>query len=381
MTMRTTDTQNPYAELGVKRVINARGSVTILGGSILSPGVRAAMEAANAQYVDMEELLERSGRAIAAMLGTEAALVTSGCFAALVQGAAAIMAGKDPQRIARLPDTAGMKHEFLIPKAMRYHYDRCVSVPGGRLVEIGDEHGATAAHFEAAIGPGTAGILYLAKMEGTGGTLSIPDVVSIARTRGVAVLVDAAAEVYPLDRMTWLVTRSGADLVCFGGKYFGSVQSTGLLCGRRELVEAAAANGFVAYENLDNHALGRGYKVDRQEIVAAVTALHEWFEADHQERLALQARRIETIAQGLGGLPHVRGERIWERRGPWMMLHVVIDEAETGKTVASVEQALQDGDPCIRIRVEDGQIKIAVHTLLEGEEQIVAARLREVLSS
>jgi D-glucosaminate-6-phosphate ammonia-lyase len=378
--MRMADTRDLYEEMGIKRVINARGSVTILGGSILSPSVQAAMATANAYYVDMEELLDTSGRAVAALLGAEAALVTSGCFAALVQGAAAIMAGKNPERIARLPDTTGMRHEFLFQKPMRYHYDRCVSVPGGRLVEVGGEHGATAEQLEAAIGPRTAGILYLAKMEGTDGIPSIPDVARIARKKGVAMLVDAAAEVYPLQRMTWLVTTSGADLVCFGGKYFGSVQSTGLLCGRKDLVEAAAANGFIAYETLDNRALGRGYKVDRQEIIATLVALREWFATDHEERLALQARRTETIAQGLTGLPHVKAERVWERKGPWMMLRVTVDEAKLGKPVASIETALRDGEPSIRIRVEDGQIALAVHTLQDGEDRIVAERLRQVLS-
>ncbi len=379
--MRVAGSTDLYAELGVRRVINARGSVTILGGSILSPRVQAAMDAANEYYVDMEDLLEKSGRAIATMLGAEAALVTSGCFAALVQGAAAIMAGKDPDRIAQLPDTTGMKNEFLIQKATRYHYDRCVSVPGGKLVEVGDERRATAAQLEAAIGPNTAGILYFAQMEGADSILSIPEVVRIARARGVAVLVDAAAEVHPLDRLTWLAAKSGVDLVCFGGKYFGSVQSTGLLCGRKELVKTAALHGFIAYENYDNRALGRGYKVDRQEIIATVAALREWFATNHAERFAIQERRIRAIAQGLAGLPHVKTERIWERQGPWMLLRVAIEEAKLGKTVAEVEKALQDGDPCIRIRVEGGQMVLAVHTLLDGEDQIVAARLQQVLSN
>ncbi len=379
--MRVAGSRDLYEELGIRRVVNARGSVTILGGSILSSRVQAAMEAANAYYVDMEDLLEKSGRAIATTLGAEAALVTSGCFAALVQGAAAIMAGKDPDRIAQLPDTTGMKNAFLIQRATRYHYDRCVSVPGGTLVGVGDERAATAAQLEAAIGPNTAGILYYARMEGTDGILSIAEVVRIARAHGVAVLVDAAAEVHPLDRMTWLAAKSGADLVCFGGKYFGSVQSTGLLCGRQELVEAAALNGFIAYENYDNRALGRGYKVDRLEIMATISALREWFTTDHAERFAVQDRRIQTIARGLAGLPHVRTERIWERQGPWMLLRVTIDEAKLGKTIAAVEKGLQDGDPCIRIRVEGGQMVLAVHTLLDGEDQIVAARLRQVLSN
>ncbi len=378
--MRITGTRGVYEELGVRRVINARGSATLLGGSMLTPKVQAAMEEANEHFVDMEELLDKAGKAIATILGAEAALVTSGCFAALVLGAAAIMTGKDLDKIARLPDTTGLKHEFLIQKSMRYHYDRCVSVSGGKLVDIGDERGITAEQLEACIGSHTASILYLAQAEGTEGTLSISEVLRIAKKKGVAVLVDAAAEVYPLERMTWLAAKSGADLVCFGAKYFGSAQSTGIICGRKKLVEAAALNYFIAYETLDTHSLGRGYKVDRQEVIAAVVALREWFAMNHEERFAVQERRIQTIARALASLRHVKAERIWQRQGPWMQLRVAIDEAGSGHTAGSIEKALSDGDPSIRVRVDGNQIYVAVHTLKEGEDKIVAERMRQILS-
>lgn len=378
--MYATGHTSVYESLGVKRVINAMGSMTILGGSMLSPKVRAAMEEANEHFVEMEELLDKSGKAIAGLLGAEAALVTSGCFAALVLGAAAIMAGKDPDKIARLPDTTGMKNEFLIQKPMRYHYDRCVSVPGGKLVEVGDQHKTTAKQLEAAIGPKTAGILYLARAEGTEGILSLPEVIRIAKRKGVAMLVDAAAEVYPLERMTWL-PRSGADLVCFGAKYLGSPHSTGILTGQKEAVEATVLHNFIANETLDNRSLGRGYKVDRQEVVATVVALREWLTMNHEERFMVQERRIQTIVEGLAGVPHVETERRWERQGPWIRLRITFDEAALGKTAASVEQALRDGDPSIRVRVDGSQLHLAVHNLREGEDSIIAERLREVLSS
>ncbi|MCS7206979.1 MAG: aminotransferase class V-fold PLP-dependent enzyme [Dehalococcoidia bacterium] len=368
-----------YEALGVRRVINAAGSMTILGGSMLSPRVLAAMEEANESFVDMEELLTKSGQVIARILGAEAALVTSGCYAALVLGAAGIMTGTDPARIARLPDTTGMNNEFLIQKRMRYHYDRCVTVPGGQLVEVGDEQGTTPDQLERAIGPRTAGILYLARMEGDPGILPIPQVVSIAHRRGVAVLIDAAAEVYPLERMRWLC-QSGADLVCFGAKYFGSTHSTGVLCGKKGAVEAATLNNFIAYETHDNHAIGRGYKVDRQEVVATVVALQEWFQMNHEERFAQQERRIHTILQALEGIPHITTQRLWERQGPWMRLMVTLNEQPLGKTAVAVQQALRQGNPSIRIRAEGNNLLIAVHTLREGEDAIVAQHLRAALS-
>lgn len=377
--MNTTKTPEVYKELGVKRVINTMGSMTLLGGSILPGKMQAAMEEANECFVDMEELLDKSGKAVGELLGAEAALVTSGCFAALVLGTAAIMTGKDKEKIARLPDTTGMKNEFLIQKGTRYHYDRCVSVPGGKLVEVGEEHGTTAEQLEAAIGPATAGILYLAHAEGTEGILSLPEAVGIARRKGVAVLLDAAAEVYPLERMRERAS-SGADLVCFGGKYFGSTHSTGVLCGRKEMVEAATLNNFIAYEAKDNRSLGRGYKVDRQEVIVTVVALQEWFTMNHEERFSVQERRIETIAEGLAGTPHVKAQRMWERRGPWKQLRIDLDEAALGKTAASIVEALREGDPSIWVDVDGNQMYVGVHTLREGEDKVIAERLRQLLT-
>ena len=375
-----TDTKGIQGELGLRRTINAAGNMTILGGSMVSAEIYAAMAEANESFVDMEELLDKSGRAIAGILGAEGALVTSGCFAALVLGTAAIMAGKDAGRIARLPDTTGMKNEFLIQTATRYHYDRAVSVAGAKLVEAGDRSRTTAEQLEAAIGPRTAGILYPAQWEGAEGALSIAEVVRVAVKKGVAVLIDAASEVYPLDRMTWLAGKSGADLICYGAKYVGSLNSTGILCGKRDLVEAAVLHNFIAYETRDNHSLGRGYKVDRQEIVATLVALREWFAMDHKKRFALQEQRLQVIAQALEGIPDVTVERIWPRHGPWMHLRVTCDEARTGKTPGSVSKTLADGDPSIRVDLEDNQIQIAAHTLKEGEDRIVGERLRKVFS-
>lgn len=378
--MRMADAKGMHGVLGLRRTINAAGNMTILGGSMTSSEVVAAMAEANESFVDMEELLDKSGKAIAEILGSEAALVTSGCFAALVLGTAAIMAGKDAGRIARLPDATGMKNEFLIQKPTRYHYDRAVSVAGAKLVEVGEQSRTTAEQLEASIGPNTAGILYPARWEETAGALSIPEVVRIARKKNVAVLIDAASEIYPLDRMTWLAGTSGADLICFGAKYFGSLNSAGVLCGKRESVAAAVLNNFIAFETVDNRALGRGYKVDRQEIIATLVALREWFAMDHKKRFALQERRLQTIAQALEGLPHVTAERIWPRRGAWMHLRVTWDEAQIGKSPASVGEALGKGDPSVRVGLEDGQVHIAAHTLKDGEDEIVAKRLREVFS-
>ena len=368
-----------YETLGIKPIINAGGHMTILGGSVLSPEVQEAMGAANAAYTYMDDVFDGAGRAIGDMLGTGGGLVTSGCYAALVQGAAAILAGSDPERIKQLPDTTGMKDEFLIQKATRYRYDRSVTTPGGKLIEVGDPDGCTPQQLREAIGAQTAGILYFAAGERMPNTVSLPQAIEIAHAAGLPVLVDAAAEIYPLERMRRVAT-SGADLVCFGGKYLGSGNSTGILCGSSEYVSAARLNGFTGFET-GNNSVGRGYKVDRQEVIGTTIALRQWLDADHEQRLQQQADRISQIAAGLAGLPNVNTENMWEKdgEGPWMRLQVNLNEQLSARTAEEVAQALQNGSPSIFCRTDPGSLHIAVHTLREGETETVIRRLREEL--
>lgn len=368
-----------YAQLGIPPVINATGHVTILGGSVLSPAVQEAMAAANRSFAAMEDVHTKTGALIAGMLGVENALVTSGCYAALVQGAAGILAGNDPQRIARLPDTSGIPNEFLIQAATRYRYDRAVSTPGGVLVEVGDVSGTTAAQLRAAIGPRTAGLFFFAKGDRTPNTLPLAQVVEIAHAAGVPVLVDAAGEVYPLERMRSVAT-SGADLICFGGKYLGSGNSTGILCGKNEAVLAARRNGFVSYETENNRSIGRGYKIDRQEVIGTTVAVREWMEMDHEQRLQSQAERIALLADGLADLPHIAARNVWdEEGGPWMRLRLEWDAAALGKSAADVSQALRAGSPVVWARAEGDVLPIAVHTLADEDLPVLLRRLREEL--
>ena len=369
-----------YETLGIRPIINAGGHMTILGGSVLSPEVREAMESANTAYTLMDDVFDGAGKAIADMLGTGGGLVTSGCYAALVQGAAAILAGSDAERIQQLPDTTGMKDEFLIQKPTRYRYDRSVTVPGGKLVEVGDDDSCMTEQLRDAIGPQTAGILFFAAGERFPNTVSLPDAIDIAHAAGIAILVDAAAEIYPLERMRRVAT-SGADLVCFGGKYLGSGNSTGILCGDGDYVSMARLNGFTGFET-GNNSIGRGYKVDRQEVVGTTIALRHWLDADHEQRLQVQSDRIAQISAGLAGVSGVNADNMWEEdgEGPWMRLSVNWDEGEKGRTAAEVSEALQNGSPAIFCRSDPGNLHIAVHTLREGETEIVLRRLQEELA-
>jgi D-glucosaminate-6-phosphate ammonia-lyase len=367
-----------YDDLGVKPVINLAGHLTVLGGSSPSPRVKAAMDSANRYFVQMAELLERSGKIVAGLLGTEAAYVTSGASAALALGAAACMTGKDPAKIAQLPDTTGMKNELVIQKRHRYHYDRPPTITGARLVEVGDDSGTTPEQLAAAIGPRTAAIEYpdidwVSKEN----TVLLPALLEIARAKGVPVLVDAASRVYPVEEMK-MYGKMGVDLVCFGGKYLSAPNSSGILAGRRDLIEAASMQGFVGYEVLDSHGVGRPFKLDRQEIVAVVVALQEWMEMDHAARLRERLRRAQLIAAAVEGVAGVTVE--YQQDVMWADIVVKIDTSALGRSAKDVSTALMKGDPGIVVSDDwEDALGIWVGGLVEGDEKVVAARLREAL--
>ncbi len=371
-----------YQDLGVRPVINAAGAYTLLGGSVLSPGVQKAMDDANRYFVEMSALLENSGRVIAGMLECEAAYVTSGAAGALALAAAACMTGADRERIERLPDTAGMKDEILIQRCGRLKYDRCVTIPGARLVEIGDADRTTPGQLEAAFTDKTCAVHFLAT--GTKpGSLPLAEVIRIAHAHAVPVIVDAAGQTYPTDELK-RYTRMGADLVCYAAKYFDGPHSTGLLLGRKDIVAAAAMNGFVSFETNGLRAIGRPMKVDRQEVVAVVAALREWFGMNHEERFLKYGERADTIMAQLKTIPGISARLLSEVEPPMPVVREAVRiefEAGAAKTAAQVEAALQEDTPAIWTRAVDGVLHVSVAFFQDGEEAIVAERLRAALTA
>jgi L-seryl-tRNA(Ser) seleniumtransferase len=368
-----------YEQLGVTPVINARGNNTVLGGSTPSARVRRAMQDAERYYADMQQLLERSGAVIADLLGAEAAYVTSGAAAALALGTAACMTGTDQDRVARLPDTTGMPATVLIQAGHHYHYEHVVTVPGAKLVEVGDASGTSAAQLEAALGPSVAAILFPAHLDGSPGTLSLAEVIATAHARGVPVLVDAAGRVYPLDKFRGYA-RQGADLVAFGAKYIGALNASGILCGRRDLVEAAALQGFIGFETAAwEKSFGRPMKVDRQTIVAVVTALQEWLETDHDARIAGYERRLRAMAAELEGAPGVSLSIVHGDGPAPCVLRLSFDPAGARHDAEGIVKALLAGSPAIAVGHHGDAVTINPVTLREEDDSVVISRLGTLL--
>ncbi len=367
-----------YRELGATPVINAIGSVTMLGGSTPFPEVKEAMERAGDAYVSLMELEEKAGNAIAAMVDVPAAYVTSGAGSALTLATAAFMAGDDDDRIQQLPDTTGMKNEILIQRRQRYWYDRCLQLAGAKLVEFGSEQQTTRQDLEDAIGPATAAVHFYAVEQAIDPqALSIEETIEVAQAKGVPVMVDSAGQIYPLDNLGKYV-RMGADFQCIAAKYMGAPQSTGLALGTQEMIRKLGYQSFVSYEGRRIRGVGRPQKIDRQEMVGAVAAVRRWVTLNHEERLADAEIKTRNIMTPLQGIPGVDVQLIDNVVGhmPWG-LDLKVDQAVTGLSVQDVVDRLKAGDPPVWTRVREGESWITIHVfgLKDGEDQFVGERI------
>ena len=344
--MTTADWGDIYKELGAKPVINATGSVTMLGGSTPIPEVRESMAQADGAYIPLMELQEAAGGAIARMVNVPAAYVTSGAGSALMLATAAAMAGDDDDRIQQLPNTAGMKNEVLIQTRQRYWYDRCLELAGAKLVMFGSEERTTAEDLENAIGPNTAAVHYYAvEQEYDPNALSLEDTIAIAHAHDVLVTVDAAGQIYPLENFGKYV-RMGADFQCIAAKYMGSPQSTGLALGSADMIRKIGLQAFASYEGRRVRGVGRPQKVDRQEMIGAVAAVRHWMTMNHEDRLADSERRSRVILTACAGIPGLRAELIDNVIGHHAYgLNLWVDSAVAGFDIYDLRDRLKDGDP------------------------------------
>lgn len=398
-----------YKKLGVTRVINCFGTYTLIGGHILPEEVRAAMEEADNNFAWIWELEEKTGKRVAELTGAEAAFVTPGAFAALALSAAACMAGKDPERMRRLPDTTGMKNEIIIQRCLRdFKYDRSMTVAGGKLVEVGDERsGCTPEQIEAAINERTAAIHYMA--HGTTGSFAsescsivpIEEVVKIGHKHGVPIIVDAAFQCYPLDGFKRYVAM-GADLVAYSCKYFGGPNTAGLLLGRKDLIDAVALHSFVGQEGgpggkaflsaTEGEFYGsvfRGYKLDRSSIVGAVAALESYMTMDHEKALQPARDKLNYFMKALEDVPDIKMAVIDAGMKGVDPLRIGLQIVLKGKTPAETSEIVKElmtGDPAIWMGSRGNSLIINITSFrglmlfVDGDEEIIAERLKSILT-
>lgn len=365
-----------YQRLAVRLVINAWGTLTPLGGSLMRPEVVEAMADAARAFVDLPELLARAGEEIAAMSGVEAAHVTAGAAAGLTIATAACVAGTDPAQIARLPDTSGMRNEVIVQKPQRCEWDQAVRLAGVRLVEIGLGMGVQDWELDDAITDRTAAVLHFVD-HNEARSLPLHRVLDIADQANLPVIVDAAAALPPADNLHTF-TDMGADLVVFsGGKMIRGPQSSGLILGRRDLIAACAANAS------PNAAIGRPMKVGKEEIAGLVRAVELFLREDWDAEQARSEACVDYLVEQCGELPGVEPryvrpglDDVLPRHLPRMHLR-----CEHGPSAHELQGALLVGEPHVAAGTFDDELVVNPVALQEGEEVIVARRIGEILRS
>ncbi len=363
-----------YEALGVKPIINAAGTITNWGGSLMPPEVTAAWHEASRHFIDLRELQDRVGERIAERLGVEAALVTSGAAGAIMIGTAAAVTYRDHDLIPQLPLPPEMGLEVIRQTAHQDCYDNQVQASGVKLVDV-----ETREDLEQAIHERTVMMLAYNFLEQEG---KIPreEWIEVARRHDVPTLLDAAADTPPRERL-WEYVHMGYDLVVFsGGKGIRGPQDTGLLLGRRDLIETAKLNTAPRCWNI-----GRGMKVSKEDMVAMWAAVERYLSLDMEAENRELKQRIAVIVDALDGIPTLAAETIVPpiaNEVPHLLLRWA--EERVGVTPEEVRTALAEGDPAIvTSRVhgtgEEGFL-ISVFMLEPGEETLVGARLREVLA-
>jgi uncharacterized pyridoxal phosphate-dependent enzyme len=364
-----------YEQLGIRPIINANATLTKLGGSRMPPEVTAAMEEASRSFVDLHELQQRVGERIAALTRNEAAYVCAGAAAGLTLATAACVTEGAAGAVAQLPHLDGLKDEVIIQRSHRNGYDHAVRQVGIRVVEVGE---GSERELEGAISARTAAIVWFQGAMTGNGDVPLDAVIAVAKRNNIPVIVDAAAQLPPVSNL-WRYTEMGADLAIFsGGKDLCGPQSSGLILGRRALVDGCRVNGN------PNHSIGRPMKVGKEEMLGLLAAVQRYLEMDHEAR----ARWCEQVTadwnEALSALPGVSACRDFpnEAGQPLPRSLVTVRHEQAGIRGSDVVAKLAEGDPAISVAPHGpDSFYLNPMTLAPGEERIVRDRLLEILRS
>src|SRR5882672_3505873 len=378
--------QNVYTRLGVRTVINCRGTWTYLSGSLEFPEVRAAQAEAGQYFVNMIELQRGAGRRLAELTGAESGMVTSGAAGAMAAATAACMAGTDDKHVWQLPDTTGLKHEVIMMGG-RSAFDNAIRLTGAKLVLAYSPE-----ELANAINENTA-MIYTTNLGE-----KLQRELAIAKDRKIPLLLDDAAGIPPADNAK-LYARMKIDLYCFsGGKGLRGPQCSGLLLGRKDLIEAALLNSSPR-----EGAVCRPMKVGKEEVIGCLTALETWFKTDEKKLYAEWNVRIDKIRKLVETVPGVTTSTYVPDDGNrYPTLRVTWDQQAWGFSISdcarelrasdpiievlgadnpSLVTAVREGNPNSKVRKAPDHIELVSMTIKPGEEMIVGQRLRAVLAA
>ena len=360
-----------FKELGIRTFINAAGTYTSMTGSLMPKEVIDAINYGSLEYVNLDELQDKVGERIAELLECEYATVSSGCFGAMSIAMAGVMSGKDPKKIKQLPDTTGLRNEVILQESHTIGYAQALTNVGAKLVKV-----KTAEELENAINEKTA-MLWFLNANTDRGDIKWEEFVSLGKKHNIPTFIDCAADVPPVDNL-FKFTRIGFDMVAFsGGKGLRGPQSAGLLLGKKEYIEAARLHTPPRGETI-----GRGMKVNKEEVLGMLAALELYLSKDHQAEWKMWEDQIDLISESAKSVSGVETTiHVPPHANHVPSLKIRWDQSKVNISPDNVRKILRDGSPSIETVGNKNEIGITTWMMVPGQEKIVAKKIKKILKS
>lgn len=360
-----------FKELGLRTFINAAGTYTSMTGSLMPKEVIEAISYGAEEYVNLDDLQDKVGERIAELLDCEYATVSSGCFGAMSIGMAGVLTGKDPKKVKQLPNTDGMKNEVIIQESHTIGYAQALTNVGAKVVKV-----KTAKQLEKAINDKTA-MLWFLNANTDRGEIKWEEFVALGKKHNIPTFIDCAADVPPVENL-FRFTKMGFDLVAFsGGKGLRGPQSAGLLLGKRKYIEAARMHTPPRGETI-----GRGMKVNKEEVLGMLAALELYLQKDHAEEWKLWESQIQLISDSATSVAGVKTEiHVPPFANHVPSLRIQWDESKVKISADEVRKQLREGHPSIQTVGDAKTVGMTTWMMVPGQERIVAKRIKEILSS
>ena len=359
-----------FKELGLRTFINAAGTYTSMTGSLMPKEVIEAISYGATEYVNLDDLQDKVGERIAELLECEYATVSSGCFGAMSIGMAGILTGKDPKKVKQLPNTDGMKNEVIIQESHTIGYAQALTNVGAKVVKV-----KTAKQLEKAITDKTC-MLWFLNAHTDQGEIKWEEFVALGKKHNIPTFIDCAADVPPVENL-FRFTKMGLDLVAFsGGKGLRGPQSAGLLLGKREYIEAARMHTPPRGETI-----GRGMKVNKEEVLGMLAALELYLEKDHDKEWEMWESQIKLISDSATSIAGVETEiHVPPYANHVPSLRIRWDEKKVKISPNELRKQLAEGHPSIQTVGDSKSVGITTWMMVPGQERIVAKRVKEILS-
>ena len=360
-----------FKELGIRTFINAAGTYTSMTGSLMPKEVIDAINYGSLEYVNLDELQDKVGERIAELLQCEYATVSSGCFGAMSIAMAGVMSGKDPKKIKQLPDTTGLRNEVILQESHTIGYAQALTNVGAKLVKV-----KTAEELENAINEKTA-MLWFLNANTDRGDIKWEEFVSLGKKHNIPTFIDCAADVPPVDNL-FKFTRIGFDMVAFsGGKGLRGPQSAGLLLGKKEYIEAARLHTPPRGETI-----GRGMKVNKEEVLGMLAALELYLSKDHQAEWKMWEDQIDLISESAKSVSGVETTiHVPPHANHVPSLKIRWDLSKVNISPDNVRKILREGSPSIETVGNKNEIGITTWMMVPGQEKIVAKKIKKILKS